>query len=289
MIQITQDTPNSIEIRTRFYIISDTHGETLPTQHLPKIDAGIDVAIHCGDLTDGSRLQEFRNSLRMLKDINAPLKLVIAGNHDFTLDIPVFKKKVAEIQPPVEQELVDREYGYNGKVRELLTAAKADGVVFLDEGIHDFELANGARLTVYASPYTPSTNDWGFRYAPHEAHEWRLGSADVVITHGPPHGVLDKVDKRVGCPDLFRAVATSRPRLHAFGHIHSQWGAKLMTWRDNIETPTLFTAFDNDASTTVQTLAGLTPGEYDDEEEQASCLRCTAGRRNLLYLPLRRR
>ena len=46
---------------------------------LPKAD----VAIHCGDLTDGSLLEEFRGAIRLLRDIDAPLKLVIAGNHDF--------------------------------------------------------------------------------------------------------------------------------------------------------------------------------------------------------------
>lgn len=70
-----------------------------------------DVAIHYGDLTDGSTLKEFQNTVRLLKDINAPLKLVIAGNHDFTMDIPAFEKKLVEVTPPLDPELVAREYG----------------------------------------------------------------------------------------------------------------------------------------------------------------------------------
>lgn len=60
--------------------------EDKPLQHA-------DVAIHCGDLTEESKLEEYRASIQLLKDIHAPLKLVIAGNHDFTMDIPAFRKK----------------------------------------------------------------------------------------------------------------------------------------------------------------------------------------------------
>jgi predicted MPP superfamily phosphohydrolase len=60
-----------------------------------------DVAIHCGDLADGSKLEEFRTAIQLLKDINAPLKLVISGNHDFTMDIPAYEKKAAEAASPL--------------------------------------------------------------------------------------------------------------------------------------------------------------------------------------------
>jgi len=73
-------------ITTRFLVISDTHaGEGLTVPNVP-----VDVAIHCGDLTDGSKLDEFRITLDLLRTINAPLKLFIAGNHDFTIDIPIY-------------------------------------------------------------------------------------------------------------------------------------------------------------------------------------------------------
>ncbi len=103
-----------MDIRTRFFILSDTHAEnwTPKTTCLPPID----VAIHCGDLTEESKLDEFRTSLRLLNGINAPLKLVIAGNHDFTLDIPLFRKKLAEASLSIEQELLTKEFGDIGEV-----------------------------------------------------------------------------------------------------------------------------------------------------------------------------
>ncbi|CAH0047544.1 unnamed protein product [Clonostachys solani] len=70
--------------KKRFLIISDTHGEGLPTAFRPDFYA--DVLIHCGDLTGQSKLHEFESTLEMINNIKASLKLVVPGNHDFTLD-----------------------------------------------------------------------------------------------------------------------------------------------------------------------------------------------------------
>lgn len=136
-------------IRTRFLIISDTHGMEFSPRDKPLKRA--DVAIHCGDLTEGSQLDEFRTAIRLLKDIDAPLKLAIAGNHDFAMDVPAFEKKVAEVTPPLAPDLVVREYGTRGEARQLFEEAKDEGLVFLDEGTHRFTVCNGALLTVFAS------------------------------------------------------------------------------------------------------------------------------------------
>ena len=155
-------------VKTRFLILSDTHGMEFGSEDKPFQNA--DVAIHCGDLTEESKLEEYQASIRLLKDIKAPLKLVIAGNHDFTMDIPAFKKKVADARPPLDPNLVKEVYGDYGGARQILEDARAAGVIFLDEGSHTFILGNGAILTVYASPYTPSLGDWGFQYNPTQGH-----------------------------------------------------------------------------------------------------------------------
>ncbi|MGE0551637.1 MAG: hypothetical protein AB7O24_31925 [Kofleriaceae bacterium] len=45
---------------------------------------------------------------------------------------------------------------------------------------------------------------------------------DVLITHGPPHGIGDEVDGagQAGCADLRGRLAEVAPRLHLFGHVH---------------------------------------------------------------------
>ncbi|KAK2765826.1 hypothetical protein FQN53_006786 [Emmonsiellopsis sp. PD_33] len=259
----------SPHIMTRFLILSDTHGmeftpETKPLQHA-------DVAIHCGDLTDGSKLKEFQSALKLLGKLNAPLKLIIAGNHDFTLDIPLFKNKVEEAVPPLDPELIKKEYGDYGEVNQLFKDAASMGIMLLDEGVHHFTLKNGASLTVFASPYTPSLGDWGFQYTRKVGHHFAITKdVDLVMTHGPPRGVMDYTlsRQRAGCSDLFAAVARNRPRMHCFGHIHEAWGAKLITWRDEIsENPSHFTDINNEQSTVVEQLSTLRPSKYDTPDD----------------------
>jgi hypothetical protein len=131
--------------------------------------------------------------------------------------------------------------------------AQAAGVTYLTEGTYNFTLSNGARLCVYASPYTPEFCNMGFPYERHEdrynppaarlAHTESIASAtstipsfpgvDVLITHGPPWQQLDLVagsDAHVGCKALAHALARVRPRMHCFGHIHEGWGAKTVAW-----------------------------------------------------------
>ncbi|KAI0838206.1 Metallo-dependent phosphatase [Hypoxylon sp. FL0890] len=244
-------------VKTRFLIISDTHGEAVSGIHNIPV---ADVAIHCGDLTEESHFQEFRKTLDLLRSIKAPLKLVIAGNHDFTMDTPTFEKKISESEA-LDPELVRKFYGDYDEARQLFEDARADGIVLLNEGTHSFNLDNGAAMTVYASPFTPSLNGGGFQYHPEQGHNFTITEGvDVVITHGPPRGIMDYTDqnRRAGCSKLFAAVARARPRLHCFGHIHEGWGAKLAIWREQIsETPSHFTDIYHSKSVIVKTLSDL--------------------------------
>lgn len=256
-------------IRTRFLIISDTHGEDL--MHKPTGD--FDVAMHCGDLTEESKIDEFKTSLNIMLETKASLKLVIAGNHDFTMDIPRFKNKLTDHITATDAGLVKSTYGDFGEARALFEteATKAAGVVFLDEGNHSFQLANGASLSVYASPYTASKScTWGFQYRPTAEHAWDIEQGtDIVITHSPPHGVLDYTGNktRAGSPSLFAAVAHAKPKMHCFGHIHEAWGAKVVAWRETLtETPSHLTDIDNDRSELVESVASLRTTKFDTPE-----------------------
>ena len=258
------------KIKTRLLIISDTHGMEFSPEDRPLQRA--DVAIHGGDLTDGSSLEEFRATIRLLKDIDAPLKLAIAGNHDFTMDIPAFEKKISEAVRPLDPELVAKEFGTAGQARQLFEEAKDAGIIFLDEGTYHFTLqTTGALLKIYASPFTPSFGEWGFQYRPEQGHNFSIEKGvDVAITHGPPRGIMDYTHsrERAGSQDLFAAVAQARPRVHCFGHIHEGWGARLVTWRDHLdEQPTHFTAIDNDRSIVIEKPTVITPSRFDAKED----------------------
>lgn len=133
----------------------------------------------------------------------------------------------------------------------MVEKARQDGIhVLVAEGTYHFVLANGARLTVYASPWTPQYGSWGFQYDPDAmeaeggstivgGHDFRIAEGtDVVMTHGPPYSILDRTMRAaedVGCPGLLAAVRRARPRVHCFGHIHEGYGALLMPWEDEDE------------------------------------------------------
>lgn len=265
--------PPTANIKTRFIIVSDTHGVEFDPSVKPPQRA--DVAIHCGDLTEASKIAEYRATIQLLNDINAPLKLVIAGNHDLTMDIPLFKQKLSEARPPLDLDLVRKEYGDYGEARQLFEQAKDAGIIFLDEGIYQFTLDNGASLTVYASPYTPSLGDWAFQYPRRQGHDFSISEGvDVVITHGPPRGILDYTDfgQRAGCPSLFSSIARARPRLHCFGHIHEAWGARLISWRKKVsENPTHFTEIDCDKSVLVENLSSLHARKGESHARELAC------------------
>lgn len=256
-------------VPTRILVVSDTHGGVIPQM---KNGEHVDVAIHCGDLTEESKLDEFRQAALMMQSLNADLKLVIAGNHDWTLDDSMFSKKIAEMKPSEDDlKLVEKEYGKHGDARRVIESA---GLAYLDEGTHKFTLSNGAHLVVYASPYTSSLNDWGFNYDPREEHTWDMGpSVNIVITHGPPKGVLDYTARqRAGSPGLFAAVAKARPQLHCFGHIHEGWGAKAVRWiEEPSEEPSHFTDIDNshEESRLIESLQNLRAQRFDNAERIA--------------------
>ncbi|KAG7132967.1 rhamnogalacturonate lyase C like protein [Verticillium longisporum] len=273
-------------IKTRILVISDTHGkkpletgsdETTnpPTQAyrypLPKAD----IAIHCGDLTLGSNVEEFEATFSMIRALDAPLKLVIAGNHDLALDRAFWEDHAlhgfqAKYLTGKKRELYMKR---PDQVAAIIEAARQDGVRYLEEGTHEVELQNGARLRVYASPMTPEFGGWAFQY-PYGQHDYDIpvGGIDIAITHGPPKKVMDECRSgdNAGCPQLFSAVAKARPKIHCFGHIHEAWGAELVTWRRPLDMPMNIhfnNAVDWRQSRVLHNLNRLVPGERDSKEE----------------------
>lgn len=92
-------------------------------------------------------LHEYEATMAMIKSINAPLKLVIAGNHDISLDGEYYARKGRQMH-----SLKEHDSTVVPRAREMWTGeeAKKAGVRYLDEGCYTFVLRNGARLRVSA-------------------------------------------------------------------------------------------------------------------------------------------
>jgi Icc-related predicted phosphoesterase len=178
----------------RVVCVSDTHG-----QHAKLSVPDGDVLIHAGDfMTFGDRRREIVDFNQWLGKQPHRHKVVIAGNHDL-----MFER-------------------HPGADRELL----GNGIYLENAGV---ELLG---LNIWGSPVQPEFKNWAFNVARGTAirRYWKMipTDTDVLVTHGPPFGVLDQVNPstaHLGCEELAKAVEEIKPRLHVFGHIHGGHGS----------------------------------------------------------------
>ena len=196
----------------RFVAVSDTH---MAEVELPEGD----VLLHAGDLTYQGTLPEISTAARWLEDEKRKRGfrhvVVIAGNHDW-----LFAN-----EPSLARQLL-RERGLVYLEDQGITI---DGSAILPE------IAPGpGRVTVYGSPWQPEFMNWAFNLPRGEAlrEKWDMIPAglDILMTHGPPHQILDGVgspgpnQQHAGCEELRAAVERAKPKVHVFGHIHSGHG-----------------------------------------------------------------
>jgi len=133
---------------TRLLIISDTHNQRLfpstDTDHafrepLPKAD----VLLHTGDLTMIGMIQEYEKTIDMIAGIDAELKLVIAGNHDVSLDEDFYRTDGERMHSYDYDRTMPAKAQYLWKEK-----AREKGITYLEEGMHAFELKSGVKFKV---------------------------------------------------------------------------------------------------------------------------------------------
>lgn len=89
------------------------------------------------------QMTEYLEIFDVLAEVEAKLKIVIAGNHDVTLDDDFYKE--------IGQTRFHRNRPQNlSKLKDLWTGERAiqAGIVYLEEGTRKLQLTNGAQLTV---------------------------------------------------------------------------------------------------------------------------------------------
>lgn len=88
---------------------------------------------------------------------------------------------------------------------------------------------------LYAAPERlRSWHGWAWRHERSEIWAGIPAGLDLLITHSPPAGVLDRVEEghSAGDPELSRALCAPGhpPRAHVFGHIHEAGGQGDAPW-----------------------------------------------------------
>lgn len=184
---------------TKIVFISDTHSKH---NHIPNddIESG-DIIIHSGDFSSRGYKHEVINFLSWFSDLNFRYKIFIAGNHDFLF----------QDDPKVCSEIL----------------SKYPNVIYLqDNGVE----VDG--IKIWGSPWQPTFYNWAFnlpRRGSEILSKWKMvpGDTDILITHGPPHGILDLIGDNTNCGCELLSVEVDQyivPKIHSFGHIHYSYG-----------------------------------------------------------------
>lgn len=142
-------------VRTRLLMVADTHG----FQYIPdtKPLEPIDVVIHCGDITADSSLHSFQTAIDVLRQIPAAVKLVIPGNHDFTLDEPTYRHLLLKARKRRSFPRLLRSHGQPGDARRLFDLAAQHNIIYLDEGTRMFKRSCAGAFTSQSKTPTRPT------------------------------------------------------------------------------------------------------------------------------------
>lgn len=182
----------------KIWHISDTHSY----HDLLRVPSDINMVIHSGDCSNPrdpyNNEPEVREFIHWYKSLPIKHKVYVAGNHDTSIEKRLVTKKDFE------------DYNIHYLENEYI---EIDGV------------------KLFGSPHTPQFGNWAFMKERVKLERfWRQAIneyADIIITHGPPKGALDKSYDRAGrmemCGDksLLNRVFELEPKLCLFGHIHN--------------------------------------------------------------------
>ena len=189
----------------RVVLISDTHGRHEELGELPDGD----ILIHCGDFVPNYKrctvvnIEKFDAWLGTQSD-KFKHTYVCCGNHEVLLD-------------------------NGGTATPSVTLKNAKWL----DGSKVIEVCN---LKIWGAPYRPRRGcayraeafGRSLKFIKNFWEENLESNLDVVITHGPPYGVLDlEPVGHIGDWYLLDQIANyAKPSLHAFGHVHHCYGGR---------------------------------------------------------------
>jgi len=184
--------------------ISDTHNKHgLITKDLH----GGDLLIHAGDISSMGYKHEIQSFCKWYNGLdNYTHKVFIAGNHDWGFqDHPEQTKEVVEFYK---------------------------NITYLQDQIDVIGETTEDMVKIWGSPWQPEFYNWAFnlpRNGESLKAKWDLipTDTDILITHGPAWGYVDKVigtQTPLGCELLVSKIKEIKPKIHVCGHIHSGYG-----------------------------------------------------------------
>lgn len=203
----------------KIVVISDTHNRHKKIT-IPKCD----ILISCGDFTSMGYKREVEDFAKWMDEQPADHIIIIPGNHElqFEKDFPVSREWITE-HCPVAHILVDESVVIDG-------------------------------IKIHGSPVTPWFCDWAWNRSSNVKSGYHMrgksffpteikphwdkipDDTNILITHGPPYGILDTTTfangdpkpGNLGCVELMNRIKELKDLdLHFFGHIHSPGGTQV--------------------------------------------------------------
>lgn len=173
--------------------ISDSHSRELEYKLIP-----CDIIIHSGDESNQRdpvlNSIEFNSFLEWFQDYPAKHKILVPGNHSSYIhsNLSWCKKMCKEL-----------------------------GITILVDELIEIE-----GLTIFGTPYTHIFGNWIYTLTPDAIGRrcQNYPKADILVTHGPPKGVLDSSpfdSENCGERGQLKYCQKYNPLIHMFGHIHS--------------------------------------------------------------------
>lgn len=198
--------------------ISDTHNRHGKLK-IPKCD----ILIHAGDWTSMGYKHEVEDFAKWINEQPAKHIVLVPGNHEL---------KFEESFP---------------ESREWVTNHCSKAHLLVDESV----VIDG--IKIHGSPVTPWFCDWAWNRSsgkdgyhmngksffpkPIKPHWDKIpDDTNILITHGPPYGILDETTYangdpkpgNLGCEELMNRIKELKDLdLHFFGHIHAPGGTQV--------------------------------------------------------------
>lgn len=183
----------------KIWHFSDTH-----TYHdLLEIPKNITIVICSGDISNAKHKEtsykEIMNFIEWFKKLPIKYKVFVAGNHDSAIETNTL---------------------------DIIKEFEKAGIYYIQDSFIEIE-----GIKIYGTPYTPTFGEWFFMKARHKMNDlWNKvpDDTDILVTHGPPKGLLDLsynkegVLEFCGCKSLRNhCISRLNLKLCLFGHIHN--------------------------------------------------------------------
>lgn len=162
--------------------------------------------------------------------------LISCGDYSFTGEWDIIKRFHTWLDEQPAKHIISLQGNHEKEVEKNFEKAKAlvagicPAIHFIEEGLIEIE-----GIKIWCSAVTPFFHNWAYNRYGHEIqpHWDKIPlDTDILVTHGPPYGILDTVNyadgtpksEHLGCVRLYEKVLEVKPDLHLFGHIHSAQG-----------------------------------------------------------------